>query len=119
MRRSLSVVALLASCVVAPLAWSHAFPEKSAPQVGATLTAAPQEVKIWFDGEIEPVFSTLVVKDAAGQQISTGKGEVDAKNKTLLETRLTSRASGTDTVYWSVIAHDGHHTEGHFQFTVR
>jgi methionine-rich copper-binding protein CopC len=26
---------------------------------------------------------------------------------------------GNYAVYWSVIAHDGHHTGGHFAFTVK
>jgi len=81
---------------------------------------APKEVKVWFDGEIEPVFSTLVVKNASGKQVSTGKGTVDANNHVLLETPLPATLpAGTYTVYWSVIARDGHHTEGHFPFTVK
>jgi methionine-rich copper-binding protein CopC len=77
-------------------------------------------VKVWFDGEIEPVFSTLVVKNAAGKQVSTGKGEVDASNQALLETALATKLPADKyTVYWSVVARDGHHSEGHFDFTVK
>ncbi|MGH8396789.1 MAG: copper resistance CopC family protein [Gammaproteobacteria bacterium] len=101
-------------------AQGHAFPQNSSPHVGATLTVSPTMVKIWFDGEIEPVFSTLIVKNAAGSQVSQGNGQVSSTDNTLLETTLpTSLPPGQYFVYWSVIARDGHHTEGRFPFTMQ
>ncbi|TAN07143.1 MAG: copper resistance protein CopC [Rhodanobacteraceae bacterium] len=114
------LAALLLALVAAPAAFAHAFPDNSSPHVGATVATAPKQVKIWFDGEIEPVFSTLLVKNAAGKQVSAGKGEVDKHDHALLETALPANLPpGKYAVYWSVIAHDGHHTEGHFAFTVK
>lgn len=99
---------------------AHAFPDHSLPHVGAVLKASPPQVKVWFDGELEPVFSTLIVKNASGAQVSTDKGQVNPANHALLETALAKALpAGTYTVYWSVIAHDGHHTAGHFAFTVQ
>lgn len=113
------LTALLATAL-APGAFAHAFPKNSDPHVGATVATAPHAVKIWFDGELEPVFSTLTVKDAAGKQVSSAKGEVAPKDHFLLETTLPAPLpAGPYTVYWSVIAHDGHHSEGHFAFTVK
>lgn len=113
-------IALLLACAVATAASAHAFPNNSSPHVGATLDAAPSQAKVWFDGEVEPVFSTLVVKNAVGEAVSAGNGEVDAKNHALLETALPKALpSGAYTVYWSVVAHDGHRTAGHFVFTVK
>jgi methionine-rich copper-binding protein CopC len=37
--------------------------------VGAVVRTAPTRVQIWFDGEIEPAFSTLSVTDAAGTRV--------------------------------------------------
>ncbi|HLI16643.1 MAG TPA: copper resistance protein CopC [Rhodanobacteraceae bacterium] len=121
MARSLAcIVFFLFAFAAAPLASAHAFPDNSSPHVGATVDTAPRQVKVWFDGEIEPVFSSLIVKNAAGKQVSAGKGNVDAKNHALLQTALpTALPPGKYEVYWSVIAHDGHHTEGHFAFTVK
>lgn len=114
---------LFLACVlvaVSPEASAHAFPDNSSPHVGATLATAPAQVKVWFDAEIEPAFSTLIVKNAAGEQVSTGKGDVNVKNHLLLETALPPNTpAGTYTVYWSAIANDGHRTEGHFAFTVK
>ena len=120
MRTTVCITALLLAFATAPAALAHAFPDNSSPHVGATVTTVPKQVKVWFDGEIEPVFSTLIVKNAAGKQISDGKGKVAASNHVLLETSLpASLPPGQYSVYWSVIAHDGHHTAGHFAFTVK
>lgn len=120
MRTLFCILVSLLLAAAAPAAWAHAFPRDSSPHVGATVASAPAEVKVWFDGEIEPVFSTLVVTNAAGQTVSAGKGSVDAKDHTLLETALAPHTpAGAYTVTWSVIANDGHHTEGHFTFTVQ
>ena len=120
MRTLLCAFTFLFLCAAAPLAPAHAFPTRSSPAVGATLAQAPASVRIWFEGELEPVFSTLSVKNAAGQPVGAGKGQVNSKNHYLLETALPPHlAPGTYTVTWSIVSHDGHHTEGHFAFTLK
>lgn len=110
---------LLLILTAAPTAWAHAFPDNSSPHVGATVSSPPKLVQVWFDGEIEPVFSTLIVKNASGTQVSQGNGAVSSSNNTLLQTILPAPLPpGRYWVYWSVIAHDGHHTAGRFPFTV-
>lgn len=112
--------ALFLMLCAAPPVLAHAFPENSSPHVGSELAATPAVVKIWFDGEIEPVFSTLIVRNAAGTQVSQGRGHVSSSNSTLLETTLAGALpAGHYFVYWSVIAHDGHHTAGRFPFTIK
>ena len=49
----------------------HAFPDHSNPKVGATLTTAPVGVYIWFDGDLEPAFSTIMVHDASGKMVKS------------------------------------------------
>ncbi len=111
---------LLAMFLLAPAAEAHAFPDHSSPQVGSELASAPASVQIWFDGEIEPVFSSLIVKTEAGAQVSLGQGRVSGSDGHLLETALPpSLPPGKYLVFWSVIARDGHHTEGRFSFRVK
>jgi methionine-rich copper-binding protein CopC len=66
---------LLAAAVLllAP-AWAtaHAFPDHSDPRVGHTVDASPPGVRIWFDGQIEPVFSKLRVEDTDRRQVDKG-----------------------------------------------
>ncbi|HKV97611.1 MAG TPA: copper resistance protein CopC [Gammaproteobacteria bacterium] len=120
MRTTVCAALLLLTLGPAPGAWAHAFPDNSSPHVGATVSPSPKLVQIWFDGEIEPVFSTLIVKNAAGAQVSQGNGQVSSSDNTLLETTLpVPLPPGQYWVYWSVIARDGHHTAGRFPFTIQ
>lgn len=113
-------ILMIVALAIAPAIYAHAFPDNSSPHVGAMLSAPPAAVKVWFNGKIAPVFSTLIVKDSAGKQVSKGKGEVASSDHTLLETTLPAGLpAGKYEVYWSVIAQDGHHTAGHFPFTIK
>ncbi len=80
MSRLLAVALLL----LAPSwAGAHAFPDHSEPRVGHTVEASPPAVRIWFDGQIEPVFSKLRVEDANNRQVDKGDSRVnptDANN---------------------------------------
>jgi methionine-rich copper-binding protein CopC len=101
------------------VSWGHAFPDHSDPRVGSTVSSSPSVVRIWFDGEIEPVFSTLMVHTMDGRMVSKGDSHVDPKDSTLLEVSVPPLPPGQYLVIWSVIARDGHHTEGQYTFTVK
>jgi methionine-rich copper-binding protein CopC len=98
---------------------AHAFPDHSEPRVGATVDASPATVRIWFDGQIEPVFSTIRVENAEKQRVDQGDGGVDAADKRLLTVRVPPLPRGRYRVYWSVVARDGHRTEGDFPFRIK
>lgn len=107
---------LLLCAILSGTAFAHAFPQKSEPPVGATLTSPPRAVKIWFDDEIRPGVSKLTVKDSAGHVVSQNPAKVAGGN--LLEVSLHPLPAGTYHVYWSVTSKDGHHTQGDYEFTV-
>jgi len=98
---------------------AHAFPDHSEPRVGHTLDASPPAVRIWFDGQIEPVFSTVRVENADKQRVDKGDAAIDPRDNTLLHVSLPPLPPGRYRVFWSVIARDGHRTEGDFSFRVR
>ncbi len=117
--RRLTALAL-SILVPAAVASAHTFPDHSEPRVGHTLDRAPTEVRIWFDGEIEPVFSTIRVENDRKQRVDAGDGRVDPKDSTLLEASLPpTLPPGKYRVYWSVIARDGHRTEGDYPFRIK
>src|SRR5262249_28797221 len=104
---------LLATVLLLPsLAWAHAFPDHSDPRVGHTTETTPTRVRIWFDGEIEPVFSTIRVENADRQQVDSRDGGVSPQDRRLLEVRVPPLPPGKYRVFWSVVARDGHRTEG-------
>jgi len=102
-----------------PPTWGHAFPDHSEPRVGHTVDVAPSAVRIWFDGDIEPVFSTIRVEGPDKQQVDLGDARVDGKDSTLLEVSLPSLPAGAYQVRWSVVGRDGHRTEGSFPFRIK
>jgi len=97
----------------------HAFPDHSDPKVGATILDPPSNVRIWFDGDLEPLFSTIYVQDAGGKRVDKGNGRVNPSTAALLEVGLPSLPSGTYRVFWNVVARDGHRTMGDYTFVIR
>ncbi len=97
---------------------AHAFPDRAEPGAGAKLRVAPTQVRIWFDGNIEPAFSRLRVTSQGGQGVDRGDGHVDPQNHRLLTVTLPLLPPGPYRVLWSVLAVDGHRTEGDYTFTI-
>jgi methionine-rich copper-binding protein CopC len=104
--------------LVAPPVWGHAFPDHSEPRVGWTVRTPPARVRIWFDGVLEPIFSRIGVMNAEQQRVDQGDGRVNPSDNTILEVSLPSLPPGKYRVFWSVVARDGHRTEGDFPFTI-
>jgi copper resistance protein C len=99
--------------------WAHAFPDHSDPKVGSTVAGSPASVRIWFDGDLEPAFSTLMVHTMSGMMVDKGNGHVDPEDPTLLEVSVPPLPAGTYLVMWNVVARDGHRTMGQYTFTVK
>ncbi|HXN07034.1 MAG TPA: copper resistance CopC family protein [Nitrospiria bacterium] len=98
---------------------AHVFPDHSEPRVGSEITVAPRMIKIWFDGQLEPFFSTVHVMDASGKEISLKDSRVDDRDPSVLEVSVPPLSPGKYEVDWKALAKDGHLTEGRFLFTVK
>ena len=98
---------------------AHAFPEQAEPRVGSTVETPPEQVRIWFNSVLEAAFSHIRVDTASGERIDKGNSHVDPQQSTLLSVDVPPLAPGTYHVTWSVLARDGHHTEGKYTFTVQ
>jgi methionine-rich copper-binding protein CopC len=120
MRAVLRRMLLAGALLLPPVAvWAHAFPDHSDPRVGSTVPAPPAQVRIWFDGEIEPVFSTMRVEDAEKRRVDRGDARVNPQDHRILEVSVPLLPAGKYYVFWSVIARDGHRTEGDFRFLIQ
>ena len=115
----LRLMLLLAIGLGSGEASAHAFPDHAEPRVGSTIDRGLSQVQIWFDGEIEPVFSTVRVENDDKQRVDKGDARVNPGNTRLLEVTVDPLPSGRYRVYWSVIARDGHRTEGDYRFRVK
>ena len=100
-------------------ALGHAFPDHSDPKVGSTVSVSPDHVRIWFDSDIEPVFSSLMVHDASGRMVDKRDSHVDPANAALLEVSVPKLPPGTYRVIWNVVARDGHRTNGDYTFVIK
>jgi copper resistance protein C len=97
----------------------HAFPDHSDPKVGSTVEGPPARVRIWFNADLEPVFSTIMVHTMDGQMVDNRDGRVDPSDPTLLEVSVPALRPGSYLVIWTAVSRDGHRTNGNFTFTVK
>ncbi len=98
---------------------AHALVERTIPASGAVLGQSPGNVTIYFDAELEPFFSKIIVKDGKGAKVNLGDGELASDNRRALVTKLSLIGKGAYHVYWNVVSHDGHRAKGDFRFTVK
>ncbi len=106
-------------CALPNVSLGHAFPDHSDPKVGSTLSSSPSQVRIWFDGDLEPAFSTLMVHNADGKMIDKRDSRVDQTDPKLLQVSVPPLPSGTYLVIWNVVGRDGHRTNGQYSFTIK
>ena len=106
-------------CFLPLSSWGHAFPDHSDPKVGSTVTVSPAQVRIWFDSDLEPAFSTIMVHNANNEMVDKKDGRVDPSSPTLLQVSLPKLPPGIYRVMWNVVARDGHRTIGDFTFTIK
>jgi len=115
MRTLFVLAALLVAALGAPAAHAHAFLDHASPLVGSTVSAAPHEVSLTFTQSLEPAFSTVVVTDANGAEVSEGKAQVSG---TVMRVGLKALGPGSYKVRWHALSLDTHSTEGAFSFHV-
>ncbi|HEX7907009.1 MAG TPA: copper resistance protein CopC [Paraburkholderia sp.] len=109
---------LLAGFTLAGAALAHVFPQKQEPGAGATV-ASPAQVRVLFDGPLEPAFSSLTVTDASGKQVNTQKSAVDEHQPAVITVPLPPLTAGRYKVHWVAVASDGHRTHGDYKFDVK
>ena len=100
-------------------AHGHAYPDHADPRVGASVATSPAVVRIWFDSDLEPVFSSIMVHSADGKMVDKRDGRVNPSDPTLLEVSVPKLPLGTYRVFWNVVARDTHRTMGDYTFTIK
>jgi methionine-rich copper-binding protein CopC len=117
MRRS-ALLAILPALVLATAdAYAHAYLDRAEPRVGSSVSAAPRALSLWFSQNLEPAFSTIEVRNAAGARVDQGRARVGA-SRNMLQIGLKPLPPGAYKVYWRVLSVDTHTTEGSFSFQV-
>ncbi len=115
-----AIVSLVAGCGLATAALAHPKLVKSDPAANAVVTASPKELRLSFNEELAPKFSSADVKDQKGQKVEVGAAAADPANKKQLVVPLSKPlAAGTYKVEWHAVAADTHRVEGTYSFTVK
>lgn len=117
-RPAAALLLTLALLVVPGAPRAHAYLDHADPRVGSTVRAPPSQVRIWFDSDLEPAFSSIAVHGPGGATVDDGHGCVDPSDPRLLAVGVPRLAPGTYRVTWSVVARDGHRTSGDYTFTI-
>jgi len=110
---------LVLSLLVPGAARAHASPDHADPKVGSTVPAPLSRVRLWFDSDLEPAFSSIAVHGPGGTPVDDGHRHVDPSDPKLLEVGVPQLAPGTYRVTWSVVARDGHRSSGDYAFTIK
>jgi methionine-rich copper-binding protein CopC len=108
--------ALVTSVISAAPASAHTALVKTTPAGNAQLTKAPTQVVLEFNETVGSTFTTVVVTNAAGDSVSSGK-------LTVLDTKVTQplspeMASGAYRIAYKVTSEDGHPVTGESKFTL-
>ena len=119
----IAAVSLLAGILAlgqAIQAQAHANILRSDPADNSVLPAFPPLIKIWFSEPVAPDFSTAILLDVNGVQITTPQAvRFDASDPTLLILEPPALGDGIYTVTWrAASASDAHATSGLFVFRV-
>ncbi|MBY8606819.1 MAG: copper homeostasis periplasmic binding protein CopC [Burkholderia sp.] len=118
--RLAAFVAAAALIAAAPVAASaHGKLESAAPATGSTLDVAPDTVRLTFNEDLEPAFSSVKVSDANGNAVTQDKAKVDASNPHVMTVAMPKLAPGAYTVQWAAMTADAHRTKGTYTFKVK
>ncbi|WP_175978095.1 copper homeostasis periplasmic binding protein CopC [Burkholderia sp. BCC1047] len=112
-----AAAALFAMTPVA--ASAHGKLESAVPAAGSTVDAAPDALRLTFNEDLEPTFSSVKVSDASGNAVTQDKAKVDASNPRVMTVAIPKLAAGAYTVQWVAMTADAHRTKGTYTFRVK
>ena len=118
--RYVTIAVALAVAASPAAAWAHAHLEGASPADGATIAAAPDEIRLTFSEGVEPGLSGVTVEAGGGAKVATGQARAEGRTHEVLVVPLGMRLdAGGYAVRWHAVSVDGHRTRGTFSFTVR
>jgi len=99
--------------------WAHATLVRSAPADGAVLAEAPREVRLWFDENISPAFSSAQLLDSKSQPIELAGIRTDPSDPTQLILSLRELPAGVYSLLAKTLSEaDGHVSRSFLVFGV-
>lgn len=112
------LLALLSCCLPSLDALAHARLVKSIPADDAELSAAPAAVLLVFNESPERSFSSVELRDPAGEIVTTPAVRQGKAQDSLIMPLPGDLPAGAYTVQYRVLSVDGHVVEGRFRFRI-
>jgi methionine-rich copper-binding protein CopC len=118
--RRLATLAIFAAIVTSLTAWRapfHLHLLKSTPEANATVTAAPDSIRLWFSQAPELKVTTVKVTGPGNAAVTLAP--LASRDSSAIVAAVKGRmTTGLYTVGWRTMARDGHVARGTFSFTV-
>lgn len=110
---------IAAAAGAASLAHAHAKLAASEPMPGSALQVAPKAIHLHFNEALEPAFSKIALFNAQQLALVLPAVAVDKDDSKTLSVTVPALTSGTYSVRWTAMTHDGHKVKGQYSFTVK
>lgn len=101
---------------VALLPLLHTRLARSVPAAGAVVTEAPAELRLWFEGGIEPRFTQVSLHASSGARLALGEPAPGAEDGLIVVPIPLRLAPDAYQVRWQTVGRDGHPIRGEFTF---
>ena len=109
----------LAAALLCTASFAHGKLEMSIPSNGATLSAAPAELKFQFSEPVEAAVSTVKLIGPGDKETALDKPHAaEGDGKTLI-VNVPKLDAGAYRARWATSGHDGHRVKGEISFTVK
>jgi methionine-rich copper-binding protein CopC len=117
MRRFITFLAMISLFLIPNLAFAHAELQKASPAANSVVREETRDIRLTFTSDLEKELSMLRIEDASGKEIAL-------QNTQLISNQMNGKTAeplpnGKITVKWSVIAKDGHPSQGSYTFQVQ
>jgi methionine-rich copper-binding protein CopC len=100
------------------LCWAHAIVVDSTPREGAVLKQAPDRIQLRFNVKIEKALARVSLTKGGKQRIKLPPSDFSQSAPERLEVLLPPLEPGDYLLRYSVLAADGHATQGVLRFSI-
>jgi copper transport protein len=102
-----------------PIASAHALLVRSDPAADAVLAGPPQQIRMWFSEDLNPLTSRAVVVNTTNVEVDDKNSHVNAQDLREMDVGVQPLPAGTYVVDWRTqSAEDGHIVGGSFIFRI-
>lgn len=113
-----SMLRLTLPLLLALLAPLHTRLAQSEPAAQSTVAESPAQLRLWFEGDIEPAFTQLSLRASNGARLALGAPHEGGEAGLIVAAVPLRLAPDAYTVGWQTVGRDGHTISGEFGFTV-